>query len=143
MSEPPRPARAPSRRQARRAALMLLYQRSVTGRPIPELVERYEADSGQTLPPYTRGLVEGVEERHVELDREIDAHAHGWTPDRISPVERAALRIAVLELLDREVPAGVAIEEAVRLSRRYASPEAATFVNGVLGAVARAHGVGR
>ena len=79
-----------------------------------------------------------------ELDAEIDAHAHGWTPDRISPVERAALHIATLELLDRpDVPAGAAIEEAVRLARRYASPEAASFVNGVLGAIARAHGVGR
>jgi N utilization substance protein B len=142
--DPSRPARKPSRRQARRAAMMLLYQRSVTERPLEELIERYEADAGGLLPAYAHNLVEDVERRQDELDRVIDEHAHGWTPDRISPVERAALRIAVLELLHRpDVPAGAAIEEAVRLARRYASPEAATFVNGILGAVARAHGVGR
>ena len=142
MSSPP--ARGPSRRQARRAAMMLLYQRSVTERPLEELVARYEEDSGVELPAYARRLVEDVEAKLPQLDAEIDAHAHGWTPDRISPVERAALHIATLELLDRpDVPAGAAIEEAVRLARRYASPEAASFVNGVLGAIARAHGVGR
>lgn len=139
-----RPTRGPSRRQARRAAMMLLYQRSVTERPLEELVARYEEDAGIALPEYGRRLVEDVEAKQPELDAEIDAHAHGWTADRISPVERAALRIATLELLDRpDVPAGAAIEEAVRLARRYASPEAASFVNGVLGAIARAHGVGR
>lgn len=139
-----RSTRGPSRRQARRAAMMLLYQRSVTERPLDELVARYEEDAGVALPAYGRQLVEDVEAKQVQLDAEIDAHAHGWTPDRISPVERATLRIATLELLDRpDVPAGAAIEEAVRLSRRYASPEAASFVNGVLGAIARTHGVGR
>ena len=50
----------------------------------------------------------------------------------------------MLELAERpDVPASVAIDEAVRLTKRYASPEAATFVNGVLGGVARALGVGR
>jgi transcription antitermination protein NusB len=139
-----RPTRGPSRRQARRAAMMLLYQRSLTERPLEELIARYEEDAGIELPAYGRRLVEDVEAKQPELDAEIDAHAHGWTSDRISPVERAALRIATLELLDRpDVPAGAAIEEAVRLARRYASPEAASFVNGVLGAIARAHGVGR
>jgi len=139
-----RPTRGPSRRQARRAAMMLLYQRSLTERPLEELIARYEEDAGIELPAYGRHLVEDVEAKQPELDAEIDAHAHGWTPDRISPVERAALRIATLELLHRpDVPAGAAIEEAVRLARRYASPEAASFVNGVLGAIARAHGVGR
>ena len=124
--------------------MMLLYQRSVTERPLEELVERYQADSGVLLPAYALNLVDDVERHREQIDAEIDTHAHGWTPERISPVERAALRIAVLELLHRpDVPAGAAIEEAVRLARRYDSPEAATFVNGVLGAVARAHGVGR
>jgi N utilization substance protein B len=134
----------PGRRQARRAALVLLYQHDVTGRPMAELAERYRADTGHPLPAYTVELVEGVQHEREALDRSIGEHAHGWTTARISPIERAALRIAAHELTARsDVPASVAIDEAVRLSKRYASPEAGTFVNGVLGAMARSLGVGR
>jgi len=124
--------------------MVLLYQHDVTGRSVAELAERYRADTRASVPEYTRDLVEGVLHEVVNLDLVIGEHAHGWTPDRISPIERAALRIATYELTHRpDVPVSVAIDEAVRLSKRYASPEAGTFVNGVLGAMARALGVGR
>ncbi len=132
------------RRQARRAALVLLYQHDVTARAVAELAERYREDTRAPLPTYTRELVEGVLHERDELDRRIGEHSRGWSTDRISPIERAALRIAAFELAHRpDVPASVAIDEAVRLSKRYASPEASAFVNGVLGAMARALGVGR
>jgi N utilization substance protein B len=138
-------ASATSRRQARRAALVLLYQHDVSpDRSFDELFERYAGDAGVAVPDYARALVADVTREHAALDAEIERHAHGWQADRIAPIERAALRIAVLELTARpDVPAAVAIDEAVGLAKRYASPEAAVFVNGVLGAVARAHGVGR
>jgi transcription antitermination protein NusB len=133
-----------SRRQARRVALVLLYQHDVTGHDLPELYAAYEGDAGSPVPPYARELVESVLEDPGRLDLLIAEHATGWTVDRIAAIERAALRIAVLELAEKtDVPASVAIDEAVRLTKRYASPEAATFVNGVLGGVARALGVGR
>ncbi len=136
---------AASRRQARRAALILLYQRDVTGRPFKDLSAAYEGDAGQPVPPYAQTLIEGVTADRDRLDELIGRHAKGWSFDRIAPVERAALRIAVHELLEAapEVPPAVAIDEAVRLAKRYASPEAAVFVNGLLGALARELGVGR
>lgn len=133
-----------SRRQARRVALVLLYQRDVTDRDLPALYEAYEADARSPVPDYAKELVESVLDDPGRLDLLISEHAHGWTIDRIAPIERAALRIAVLELAERpDVPASAAIDEAVGLTKRYASPEAASFVNGVLGGVARALGVGR
>jgi N utilization substance protein B len=132
----------PGRRQARRAALVLLYQHDVAGRPVAELAERYRQDTRGPVPEYTRELVEGVLRDREALDMVIGEHARGWSPERISPIERAALRIATYELTTGDVPPSVAIDEAVRLSKRYASPEASTFVNGVLGATARALGVG-
>ncbi len=135
--------RGASRRQARRAAMVLLYQSQLTGRDMDELIGRYEADTRTPLPGYARSLIQDVTRTIVELDETIGAHAKGWTIDRISPVEHSAMRIAISELDGDEVPAAVAIAEAVALVKRYASPEAATFVNGVLGAVARARGVGR
>jgi N utilization substance protein B len=135
---------AASRRQARRVALVLLYQRDVTGRDLGELYTAYEADARSPVPPYARELVEEVAADPARLDLLIAEHARDWSVDRIAAIERAALRIAVLELAERpDVPASVAIDEAVRLTKRYASPEAASFVNGVLGGVARALGVGR
>jgi N utilization substance protein B len=134
---------ATGRRLARRAAMILLYQHDVTGRPLTELFEAYERDTGAGVPPYARELVEEITADPSGLDVLIGAHSHGWTVDRISPLERAALRIATFEMAERsEVPAPVAISEAVRLVKRYASPEAATFVNGILGAIARALGIG-
>lgn len=132
-----------SRRQARRAALVLLYQSQLTGRDMDVLIERYEADTRTPLPVYARTLIQDVTRTAAQLDEAIGSHAKGWTIDRISPVERSAMRIAIAELEGDEVPAAVAIAESVALVKRYASPEAATFVNGVLGAVARERGVGR
>ena len=135
---------AASRRQARRVALVLLYQRDVTGRDLADLYAAYEVDARSPVPPYARELVEEVTADPARLDVLIAEHARDWSVDRIAAIERAALRIAVLELAEKpEVPASVAIDEAVRLTKRYASPEAASFVNGVLGGVARALGVGR
>lgn len=136
--------RATGRRQARRVAMILLYQHDVTEQPLEALYAAYERDAGAPVPPYARDLVESISADPSGLDVLIGAHAHGWTVDRISPLERSALRIATFEIAERsEVPPAVAIAEAVRLVKRYASPEAATFVNGILGAIARALGVGR
>jgi len=135
---------AASRRQARRVALVLLYQRDVTGRDLADLYAAYEVDARSPVPPYARELVEEVTIDPARLDLLIGEHARDLSVDRIAAIERAALRIAVLELAEKpDVPASVAIDEAVRLTKRYASPEAASFVNGVLGGVARALGVGR
>jgi transcription antitermination protein NusB len=136
--------RTVSRRQARRAAFVLLYQHDVTDSPLPPLYERYAADTGEPVPPYTVEVVDGVSGRLEALDARIDASATGWTAGRLGAVERAILRVAVWELTERpDVPTAAVIDEAVELAKRYASPEAATFVNGVLGAVARAEGRGR
>jgi len=110
---------------------------------LDEIVEQHERDTGRALPAYSRGLVDDVLARREALDAEIDRLASGWSVERIAPVERAILRVALVEL-DRDDPPGpVALAEAVALARRYASPEAATFVNGILGAAARERGRGR
>ena len=140
---PPSP-RAQSRRQARRAAFVVLYQADVLGTAPEPLLERHAADTGQPTDAYTREVVDGVLGASGRLDALVDGAADGWTARRLGAVERAVLRLALWEMLDREdVPAPVAIDEAVELARRYASPEAATFVNGVLGRIARDRGVGR
>ena len=74
----------------------------------------------------------------AELDELIATHSSGWTLDRIAPVERNILRVALHELRSRpDVPAEVAIDEAVEAAKELCSAEAPGFVNGILGTVAR------
>src|SRR4051812_36884 len=120
------------RTDQRRAAVFALYQADVTGRPVDELVDR-EAR------PFTRELVDGVLTHRDELDGLIARYAEGWSLDRIAPLERNILRVALYELLHRDdVPAEVAIDEAVESAKEFASADAPGFVNGILGAVQRA-----
>jgi N utilization substance protein B len=111
--------------------VVALYQADVTGRPAPDLVERGAA-------PFTRELVEGVENERGELDESIGRHASGWSLDRIAPLERNILRVAVHEMRSRpDVPTEVAIDEAVEAAKELCSADAPGFVNGILGAVQR------
>jgi transcription antitermination protein NusB len=119
------------RTEQRRAAVVALYQADVTGRPAPELLEL-----GATA--FTRELVDGVLGEREELDAQIERHASGWSLDRIAPLERSILRVALHELRSRpDVPAEVAIDEAVEAAKELCSAETPSFVNGILGAIHR------
>jgi N utilization substance protein B len=118
------------RRAARRAALFLLYQWDLTGKPLDD------EQGGEAVDPFARELAEGVVARSEELDRRIDAVSEGWPANRLGVLERNILRIGISELEGATVPPEVAIAEAVGLAKRYASPEAARLVNGILGRVA-------
>src|SRR5690349_14034923 len=99
------------RADQRRAAVVALYQRDVTRRPIDELV-------GREATVFTRELVSGVESTQPELDELIARHAEGWSLDRIAPLERSILRVALFELLHRDdVPDEVAIDQAIEAAK--------------------------
>jgi N utilization substance protein B len=130
-----------SRRQARRAAFVLLYQLDVREGPLDELYAQYSRDTREPIPDYTREAVDGASGMLRILDRRLDGAIQGWSIDRLGAVERAILRLALWELTERpDVPAEVVIDEAVELAKRYASAEAAGLINGVLGRVAREEG---
>ena len=119
------------RSDQRRAAVFALYQGEVTGRPPAEALDDAK--------PFTRELVEGVEEHRAELDAEIARLARGWDLDRIAALEKSIMRVALYELHHRDdVPTEVAIDEAVSLAKRYCGADAPGFVNGVLGTAAKA-----
>ncbi len=134
---------SPSRREERRGAAFLLYQKDLTGGDFRALYDAYERDNGGRVTEFVRAQAEGTWADRERLDRSIDAASEGWSADRMAVLERNILRLAVWELGRGEVPVAVAIDEAVSLAKRYASPEAATLVNGVLGRIARDQGIGR
>lgn len=88
--------------------------------------------------PFMEKLLDGVMAKKPELDLVIEKAAPEWPIDRISPVDRNILRLGLFELLfaDRgEVPAKVAINEAIELAKQFGGDNSSRFINGVLGAV--------
>jgi transcription antitermination protein NusB len=129
------------RSEQRRAAVFALYQNDLTGRPLDDLFE-------PGAPPFTRALAHATADNADELDVLIERHARNWTVDRIAPLERAILRVALLEMQhpdlvegERPIPPEGAIDEAVETAKAFCGAEAPGFVNGILGAVLRAGAV--
>lgn len=110
--------------------MFALYQREVTGRPLEELLAGAK--------PFTRALAEATAEEIPELDERIAGLARGWELDRIAPLERCVMRVALHEMRDPDgAPIEVAIDEAVNLAKEYCGADAPGFVNGILGSAAR------
>jgi N utilization substance protein B len=122
------------RSEQRRAAVFALYQHDVTGRPLADTLPR-DANT------FTRALAHAAEDYAPDLDELIGRHATGWAIERIAPLEKAIMRIALLEILhpdaapaDRPISPEGAIDEAVQTAKTYAGAQSPGFVNGVLAA---------
>ena len=85
-------------------------------------------------------LIQGVLTRRRELDLKISPLSEGWALDRQAAVDRNIMRIATFEILFvPDIPVAASINEAVDLAKKYSTAESGKFVNGILGAIARAH----
>ncbi|MCW3021037.1 MAG: antitermination protein NusB [Conexibacter sp.] len=125
------------RTDQRRAAAFALYQHELTSRELDDVFERDATE-------FTRALAYAASDYTADLDALIERHAKGWSVDRIAPLEKAIMRIALLEMLhpdaapgDTPIPAEGAIDEAVETAKEYCGADAPGFVNGILAAVLR------
>ncbi|MEA2212234.1 MAG: transcription antitermination protein NusB [Solirubrobacteraceae bacterium] len=125
------------RTEQRRAAVWALYQSDLLGRDLEDSFPR-------DVLVFTRSLAELVRARQPELDELIRTHASGWSLERIAPLERSILRVALAEMLfadslagERPIPPEGAINEAVETAKQFCGAEAPGFVNGILGTVLR------
>jgi transcription antitermination protein NusB len=125
------------RSEQRRAAVFALYQHDLTGKPLADAL-------GPNASMLTLALAHAAADRAEELDEAIDRHAHGWSVQRIQPLERSIMRVALIEMLhpdvapgDTPIPPEGAIEEAVESAKTFCGSDAPGFVNGVLAAVLR------
>lgn len=123
----------------------MLFQADVRGVDLAEIVAA-EAKRAAGEPDrmgswlYAREIVDGVSDHREEIDELIASYAQGWTIDRMPNVDRALLRLSAWEILHNdEVPAAVAIDEAVELAKEYSTDDSGRFVNGVLGRIAEHH----
>ena len=81
--------------------------------------------------------MEGVASDPTSLDELITGASQGWTAERLAPLERNILRVAVHEILDwPDIPTAVSINEAVDMAKKFCQTEAPGLVNGILGRIA-------
>jgi len=128
-----------TRRESRELAFILVFEKSFQEDvSVVELIEN--ALELELFPQnsFAETLARKVYENIDEIDKAIEENLVGWSAKRISKVSRAILRIAVCELLYSEnMPVGVAINEAVEIAKKYSTAEDASYINGVLGSVAK------
>jgi N utilization substance protein B len=117
--------------------VFVLYQREVTDLSCEALLANRAASEGYDLGEFTVRSIAGVIAGEPEIDAELGRNSPAWPLSRIAPLERSILRLALWELRSGETPPAVAIDEAVRLAKRYSTHEAAALVNGILAGALR------
>ena len=131
-----------ARAEARRVAMQLIYENMLGGVGGEETMLNLlgflpSSDDAR----YIESVVSGVAQRGGELDEAISKLLVNWTIERLARVDLSILRLGAFEILYREdVPAAVAVNEAVELSHVFSTEEASGFINGVLGNLARQKG---
>ena len=124
------------RSRGREVALQVLYQVEQNPGFAPEEVRQFiqrRLLSDRKLSEFTEGLIAGVKEHQVRLDAMISQVAENWRLDRMAAIDRNILRLGAFEMMFcPEVPARVAINEALELAKRYSTAQSSRFVNGIL-----------
>ena len=129
-----------ARSKARKTALDLLYEADIRGTSAMETLKiRDVVEEGPDARPirdYTRELIIGINENTRKIDELITTYAQGWDMDRMPPVDRNILRLAIFEILwATSTPDGVAIDEALVLAKELSTDESAGFIHGILGRI--------
>ena len=127
-----------SRRELREQIFKLIFRAEFYDKEeLPEqeklFFEDYELNMKPEDETYISEKSNKILEKLDEIDGMINQEAKGWTTERMGKIELTILRLAIYEIkFDEEVPAGVAINEAVEIAKKFGQEESAGFVNGVL-----------
>nr|WP_306792829.1 transcription antitermination factor NusB [Collinsella urealyticum] len=126
---------------ARSQALQLLFQAEALNESIECIVAGDYLISKGPLDPYAIRLASGAEAHRTEIDAWLRAVSENWALERMPGADRNLLRMAVYELrfgsVDDALDDAIVIDEAVELAKAYGTDDSASFVNGVLGRIAR------
>jgi N utilization substance protein B len=124
------------RSRGREVALQVLYQVEQNPGARPDEVRGFilrRVLGDRKLSEFTEGLIAGVKEHQAQIDALISEFAENWRLDRMAAIDRNILRLGAYEMLFcPEVPARVALNEALELAKRYSTAQSSRFVNGIL-----------
>jgi N utilization substance protein B len=132
-----------ARRRAREIALQMLYQMEVNPVDPPEALELLWRNlaASQSTKEFVNRIVEGVYGKREEIDKLIKKHSEHWRLDRMDWVDKSILRMGVFEILFCEdIPARVAMNEAVDLGKKFGAEESGAFINGILDKISKTEG---
>ena len=119
------------RRDAREKALQALYQIDMSGSTTADALD-FVLDEEKN-DPFLESLIEGTINHLTEIDEHINQHLENWSIERLAKVDLNILRMGVYELLfSEDVPANVAINEAIEVAKRFGDDHSSKFVNGIL-----------
>lgn len=127
-----------SRREQREQIFKLLFRIEFnTMEEMPEQLRLFFEEADEPVEQedelFITAKYEKIMEKLPEIDRLLNEKTEKWTTDRMGKAELTILRLAVYEILfDEEIPAGVAINEAVELAKKFGQDSAKAFVNGIL-----------
>ena len=130
-----------TRRKSRELAMQMLFQGDL-GKQTAEQVGKTFWLAREESDADTRGFAEDLYRvatvRAEEIDALIVSHLVNWRLERMPGVDRNVLRLAAAEMLGfKGTPFPIVINEALEIARRYSAPESASFLNGVLDAMAK------
>lgn len=129
-----------TRREAREQAFVVLFEKIFDNEAsITEIVATAKEAELIKINSFAENTLNKVEEHLVEIDEIIESNSQDWSLARLPKVSLAILRLAVTEIkYIEDVPNGVAVNEAVELAKKYGTNEDASFINGILGTIAKA-----
>ncbi|MGN1041791.1 MAG: transcription antitermination factor NusB [Acutalibacteraceae bacterium] len=124
------------RRHSREQAFILLFENTFGINSTEEITENAKLIREEKISAFTQRLFDGTLNNLSVIDEKISKNLSGWNIERISRTALSVLRLATYEILfENEIPNSAAANEAVELSKKYSTPNEASYVNGVLGAI--------
>jgi transcription antitermination protein NusB len=129
-----------TRRKARELAVQLLYQHDLARMDPEEAMSLFweHFPVNMEVRDFCTQLVLGSLDRLLMIDELLSEASENWSLTRMSVVDRNILRLATYELLDRpDIPPSVSLNEAIEIAKKYSTPDAAVFINGVLDRIKR------
>ena len=127
-----------TRHESRQEAFCLLFEKTFTDMDLQEIIEGATETRDLKVNAFTMQLARGTTEHQEEIDALIESKLKNWKLSRISKVSLSILRMAVYELKYlNDIPMNVTINDAVELAKQYANEDDYSFINGVLGSIAK------
>lgn len=127
-----------TRREAREQALAMIFEMNFNDNTVGEMVDNALIFRDETVDEYAVGIAEQVRLHWEDNLSSIEQYSKKWKPNRLPKVSLAILMLAMTEIAYvKDAPVGAVINEAVELAKKYAGPEDASYINGVLGGYVR------
>ena len=128
-----------TRSEAREQAFIVLFERIFNSDlTIAEIIDAAQEEGLIKINGFAASLLQNAQENEDAIDKLISENLKGWAINRLPKVSLAIMRLAVSEMLYiEEVPVGVSVNDAVELAKKFGTADDATYINGVLGAIAK------